>query len=72
MESVCVGAFILVFLVAVTIIASPVSVVAGAITYFIRKSDQKRFPQAMVVAALTFLLIVILACIALLIWNPQI
>jgi hypothetical protein len=72
MESVCVGAFILVFLVAVIVIASPVSVVAGAMTYFIRKSDQKRSPQAVIVAVLTFLLIVILACIALLIWNPQI
>ncbi len=72
MESVCVGVFILVLLVAVIVIASPVSVMAGAMTYSIRKSDQKRIPQAVVVAVLTFLLIVISACVALLIWNPQI
>jgi len=72
MESVCVGAFILLFLVAVMVIASPISLAIGAIVYSIRKNDQKRFPQAVVVAILTLVLIVLLACIALLIWNPRI
>jgi ABC-type transport system involved in multi-copper enzyme maturation permease subunit len=72
MESVCIGAFLLIFLVAAIVIAYPVSLVIGAITYYVRKNDQNRFPQAVVVTVLTFLFMVILACIALLIWNPRI
>ncbi len=72
MESVCVGAFILFFLVAVMVIASPISLAIGAIVYSIRKNDQKRFPHAVAIAILTLVLIVSLACLALLIWNPRI
>jgi hypothetical protein len=72
MESVCIGAFILVFLVAAIVIASPVSLAAGAITYSVRKGDPRRFPLAVIVAVLTLLLVVLLACIVLLIWNPRI
>ncbi len=72
MESVCVGAFLLFFLVAAIVIASPISLAIGTITYSIRKNDQKRFSQAVVVAIITLVLIVLLACIALLIWNPRI
>jgi hypothetical protein len=72
MESVCVGTFILIFLVAISIIASPISVVVGAITYSIRKNGQHRLIQAVVVALFTFLFIILLACMALLIWDPQI
>jgi hypothetical protein len=43
---------------AVMVIASPISLTIGAITYSIRKNDQKRFSQAVVVAILAFLFIV--------------
>jgi hypothetical protein len=71
MESVCIGAFLLIFLVAAIVIAYPVSLVIGAIAYYVRKNDQNRFPQAVVVTVLTFFFVVILACIALWFWNPR-
>jgi hypothetical protein len=72
MESVCVGAFILVFLVAAIVIASPISLAAGAITYSVRKSDPRRILHAMIVAVLILIFVVLLACVVLLVWNPRI
>jgi hypothetical protein len=71
MESVCIGGFLLILLLAVIVIAYPVSLVIGAITYAVRKSDQYRFPQAVVITIFTFLFVVILGCIVVWIWNPQ-
>lgn len=72
MESICVGAFILISLMAIILVASPLSLGIGAIIFSVRKSDPRRLLQAAVAMIITFIIIVILACMVLLIWNPQI
>jgi small neutral amino acid transporter SnatA (MarC family) len=72
MESVCVGAFILFLFLAAIIIASPISMVIGAIAYSVRKNDQRRIQNAVVAAIVAFVFLVVVACIGFMIWNPQI
>ena len=72
MESVCVGAFILFLFLAAIIIASPISMVIGAIAYSVRENDQRRIQNAVVAAIVAFVFLVAVACIGFMIWNPQI
>jgi nitrate reductase gamma subunit len=74
MESCVVGAFILVFMLGSAILASPVAALVGGIAYLIqRHRDQsERLSRSVVAAVLALTLLVALACLGLLVWNPRI
>ena len=74
MESICVGGFLFIFLAIAALIAAPIAVAIGVVVRRHQNdvpSNEHR-PDAVVIGLVSFVLLMILACIALLAWNPEI
>jgi uncharacterized BrkB/YihY/UPF0761 family membrane protein len=74
MESICVGAFLLVFLAIASLFAASIAVAIGVAVEKRQNHtpSNERRSNAIAVGIIIFILLMIGACIILLVWNPNI